>query len=311
MSLADTGIMASYRSSFQDHLARDAQPSNQGTMAKEKAQKAAVKVRKKVWLQIIATKAFREAHLGQTYVYEPKEMLGKVIQVNLMTLLSDMKRQNISLSFKVIDVQGDRAYAEPYTLEMLPTSLRRLVRRDRDRADVVVTTLTKDQRGIVVKLVFITRHNTKGSVLTKMRRQAVTFVHTYVQTRPVEEIVLDAVYGKIQKLLKDVIKKTYPLRVCEVRVLKVLPEGAQKKIKAVVISPADLQALAPEEKPEEAEAASAEGEEVVQAEQPEPVPERAPEVIPEPAAPEVVEAPTPEEPAAEEKPKRKAAKKKE
>ena len=55
---------------------------------------AKAKVIKKEWYPILAPKIFQNTVLGETYVYEPEQMVGKGITKNLMNLTNDVKRQN-------------------------------------------------------------------------------------------------------------------------------------------------------------------------------------------------------------------------
>lgn len=194
-------------------------------IAKPKAQTKATKGKKKKWYTILSSKSFREAPIGECYVYEPSVLVGRYVNVNLMTLLQDFKKQNMSMSFKINKIRGDNALTEPYLLKMSPTALKRFVRRGRDRCDCNITITTSNKSKTLLKLIFLTRNNTSNSVLTALRSNANAFVEKYAKGKSIDNLMLEAVNGKLQKALKDAQKKIYPLRSCEVRILKVLDAG--------------------------------------------------------------------------------------
>lgn len=199
-------------------------------VAKPKPQTRATKGRKKKWFTILASKSFRETPIGQCLVYEPGVLVGRVIEVNLMSLLNDFKKQNSSLSFKIIQIKGENALTEPYCLKMSPTALKRMVRRGRDRCDTVIKAETSTGATVLMKLMFLTRNNTSKSVLTALRKNAKIVIEAYAKERGVDALILDAVNGKIQKALRDAQKKIYPLRSCDVRYLKVIDAEKRKPL---------------------------------------------------------------------------------
>lgn len=194
-------------------------------IAKPKPQTKSTKGRKKKWYTILASKSFRESPIGECHVYEPGVLVDRVVDVNLMSLLGDFKKQNMSLSFKIKKVRGDNALTEPYALKTSPTSLKRLVRRGRDRCDYTLQIDTADKAKVLIKLIFLTRNNTTKSVSTALRKNAEVFLKQYAKSKTLDNLMLEAVHGKLQKVLKDAQKKIYPLRSCEVKLLKVTGEA--------------------------------------------------------------------------------------
>ncbi len=180
------------------------------------------KIARKEWYPILAPKLFQNAVLGETYVYEPQEMVGKGIVSNLMSLTNDIKRQNINISFRVNSVENGKAFADVIGYYMLNSSIRRMVRRDIEKIDMSFSCKTSDNKTLQVKPLFIARSATKGSVAAKIRRIAQDSLIRYISSVTYDTFVNDLVSHKVQTSLKNELSKVYPLRVCEIRYMGIV-----------------------------------------------------------------------------------------
>jgi ribosomal protein S3AE len=176
--------------------------------------------KKKKWCQIVAPKSMNDMLLGETRVFNPSDMMGKTIKQNLMNLTGDMKKQNVTMSFKVTDVQGDTAVAQPISYEIVPTSIKRLVRRGRDRLDDSFLAITKDDKVVRVKTLLLTKTNTVESKLRALRKESRFFLKPFIRRQEYEPILFDLVDYKFQNTMKGSLKRIFPLKNCEIRVFK-------------------------------------------------------------------------------------------
>lgn len=183
---------------------------------------AKVKIIKKEWYPILAPKIFQNAVLGETHVFEPEQMIGKGITQNLMNLTNDIKRQNINIDFKVVDVRNGKAFADVMGYYMIQSSVRRLVRKSIEKIDMSFLCRTSDGKNLRVKPILITRSVTTGSVAARMRKNAQDFLVKYVEAISYNNFVDDLVGHKVQNLLRKDLNKIYPLRVCEIRSMEII-----------------------------------------------------------------------------------------
>ena len=186
------------------------------------------KVIKKEWYPILAPKIFQNAVLGETPVYDPQQMIGKSMTKNLMNLTNDVKRQNININFKVVDVQNGKALANVVGYYMVQSSIRRLIRRNIEKIIMSFPCKTSDNKNLQVKPLLITRSATTGSVATKMRKNAQDFLVKYISAISYENLVNDLVNHKLQSSLKKDMNKIYPLRVCEIKSMEIV--SLEKKV---------------------------------------------------------------------------------
>ncbi|MAH01912.1 hypothetical protein CMO87_01615 [Candidatus Woesearchaeota archaeon] len=196
------------------------------------------KVIKKEWYPILAPKIFQNAVLGETHVYEPQQMVGKGITKNLMNLTNDVKRQNININFKIVDVQNGKAITDVVGYYMVQSSIRRLIRRNIEKIIMSFPCKTSDNKNLQIKPLLITRSATTGSVATKMRKYAQDFLVKYVESVNYDNLVNDLVDHKLQNSLRKTLNKIYPLRICEIKSMEIVSlekkseiEGKPKSVK--------------------------------------------------------------------------------
>ncbi|MBI2558198.1 hypothetical protein HYW20_02655 [Candidatus Woesearchaeota archaeon] len=175
------------------------------------------KLKKKQWYPIIAPKQFENAVIGETLVIEPGAMLGKTLSHSLMNLTNDMKRQNISIRFKVVEIEGNNAKTSIIGYEIIPSSVKRFVRRSSEKMDLSFNCETSDNVFLRVKPLIITKNDIKGSVAAKLRNNIVAFLIKTIKKMTYEEFINDLISHKIQAMMRETLTKIYPLKVCEIR----------------------------------------------------------------------------------------------
>ncbi|MDP6139380.1 MAG: hypothetical protein QF655_00315 [Candidatus Woesearchaeota archaeon] len=187
------------------------------------------KVIRKEWCPILAPKIFQNTVLGETYVYEPEQMIGKSIIQNLMNLTNDVKRQNINVKFKVANVQNGKAFADVIGYYMAQSSIRRLIRRNIEKINMSFLCKTSDNKNLQIKPLLIARSATTGSVATKMRKNAQDFIVKYINSVSYDNLVNDMITHKLQAFLKKDLNKIHPLRICEIRSMEIVDLEKKKE----------------------------------------------------------------------------------
>ncbi len=184
---------------------------------RQKKDKDLLKWKKKKWYAIYAPKLFSEAFIGESLVMQPEELNKKTVEVSLMNLTGEIKRQHIYIKFKVTKVVENRAYTEPVAYKMTAASIKRLVRRRKDRIDDSFNLVTRDSKVIKIKPLFITRSNTYNSVITTIRKTARGFLTGYISRNDYDIVFKAIVSGRLQQELYRRLKRIYPLRIVEIR----------------------------------------------------------------------------------------------
>jgi ribosomal protein S3AE len=202
-------------------------------MAKPKVRKTGKGAPKKKWVEILAPKVFNQQPVGQTYVYETREALGKPITANLMSLTKNHRRQGTNVMFEVTGQHEDKLITEFTGLRIMPPVVRRMVRRGKEKIEDSFICSTSDGKKVRVKPIIVTRAKAKGSVVTSMRKAAKLYLARTFSKMAYDQIVESLVDYKLQKGIYETLIKIYPVSVCEIRWFALLKEkghaAAEKK----------------------------------------------------------------------------------
>ena len=193
-----------------------------------------VKLKKKQWYPIVAPKQFEEVVIGETLVADPQAMLGKALSHNLMNLTSDMKRQNINIHFKVVEIDGNKGKTAIIGYQIIPSSVKRFVRRNSEKMDLSFNCETADNIFLRVKPLVITKADVKGSIAAKLRNNIVQFLIRTIKKMNYNDIMNDLISHKLQAMMRETFNKMYPLKVCEIRYLGIEEREKPKEVKVEV-----------------------------------------------------------------------------
>lgn len=148
--------------------------------------------------------------------YELKELDGKTIIYDLTRLL---RGKNILAQFKVT-VKDDKAEAEPRGIKLLPSFLRRMIRKGTNQIDDSFEVKTKDSSALI-KPFLITRKKVPRKIRKSLRNKAKEEVIAYCKERTSRQIFDEILKNSLQKELSLKLKKIYPLSLCEIRIFKI------------------------------------------------------------------------------------------
>ncbi len=183
----------------------------------------ALKKGKKKWISIYAQKQFfNGAEVGETYIENLSDAVGKVLKVNLMSLTGDPKKQSFYGLFKVTSTQENSALADMVGYQMSTSQIRRLIRRASNKLEESFTTKTKDNVNLIIKPLILTRYQTNRSVLADLRKKTREFINDALKATDYSSAVIEVISGKLQKDLRLALKKIYPIAIVEIKTLKKL-----------------------------------------------------------------------------------------
>lgn len=188
----------------------------------DKKKKADVKKKKKSWFTVVASKDFGNTVIGETLSDDKNSLAGKTLKVNLMNLLNDPRKQNINLTFKVVDFKDDRALTDLVKYELIASHIKKITRRSKSKGDDSFIIETKDKVKLRVKPVIVTRYNVQKGVLTALRHASTEYLKEYMANNEFSKLIADVITNRLQKSLKESMKKTYPLDIYEFKSIEVL-----------------------------------------------------------------------------------------
>lgn len=187
--------------------------------------KAPLAKKKKLWFQILAPDIFGKAVIGESLVEDVKGLLGKKIRLSLMTLTGDMKKQHISVLFLVDKIADNKGMTKIVGYEVAPASIKRQVRRGRNRVDASFVCQTKNSIKVRVKPFLLTAFETHRSKVGAIRRIITAYIATYAANYDYDAFFRDIVSGKLQSRVREAVQHIYPIRSSEIRMLQVVKEN--------------------------------------------------------------------------------------
>lgn len=221
-------------------------------MAKAKQIKA--KTKKKRWMPIVAPKSFNSTVLGETYVAEAEEALDKSVRTNLMVLADDPRKQMYNLRFDIHSVKDGKAETQLISIEMTPSYIKRLIRRNRDKIEDSFIVRIAGGRMVRVKPVIVTRTLTSKPAQTEIRLMVRQKIKEIYNKMRMDDIVHDMIEGRTQRILKDICSKTHPVRSADIRHVSVHPQD--RKLTKEMEEQMEKEAKAEEEKRQQLESAA-------------------------------------------------------
>jgi len=203
-------------------------------MAKKAAKSAIPKWKKKKWIEIIAPQIYSEKVVGETLAEFPDVVLGRVIELNMMTLMGNPRKQNFNIKLRVEKVSGNKGFTKPIKLTMLNSSVRRLIRPGRERVDFSFVVVSKDGVKLRIKPLLITKTKAVNSVKSSLQLKAKELITEFIEKNTYEAVFDSVTASTLQKNLKTSLDKVFPLKMLEIRDLEVEIESGLRKITGFV-----------------------------------------------------------------------------
>lgn len=189
------------------------------------------KLRKKKWINVIAPKMFSEQPLGESYIFETESLVGRPVNVNLMTLTNDFKKQNIYIKFQIKSVKDNIASTEFIGYRLIPSAIKRMVRRDSNKLEENFIVETLDKVKVQIKSIMVTRMKVKSSVTKAIRAELKEAITRYVKKTNFERLVCEVISNRLQSTVNVRLSKIYPLRFTIKSVKKISGEAVKEDIK--------------------------------------------------------------------------------
>jgi small subunit ribosomal protein S3Ae len=187
-----------------------------------KPQTAAEKIRKKKWFPVLAPRMFHEHVIGEIPLYESSSMQKRGLTVNMMNLTGDPKTQHINVKLRVFEVKEGKGLTEILGYEIMPSSIKRLVRRDRTKIEDSLVVATSDGKKVRIKPLLVTNSVADASVQTSIRNRIRNNLARFASRITYEKLVEEIVTYKIQKYMGNLACKITPIRNSEIRAFQLI-----------------------------------------------------------------------------------------
>ena len=173
--------------------------------------------KKKKWVQILAPKEFKNIEIGETYVENPENSVGKTIQTNLMSITRDPKKQSNNIKFRITEFKNNVLNTEVMNISMQTAQLKRTTRKDKIKIEDSFVVNTKDNKKVRIKPILLTKTLTSNSKLTAIRKSTREIVSKIAEQTSFHQFLNDIISGQLLKAIKNDNRKIYPLASCTIK----------------------------------------------------------------------------------------------
>ena len=182
---------------------------------------------RKQWYEIIAPKMFGEKAVGETLASDPKQLVGRTIEVSLMELSRDFSRFYIKLLFQITEVNGQKAYTKFVGHDTMYERVYRMIQRHTRRVDAIQDVTTKDKVNVRVKTVFTLLRRVNTSLKIDARSLAREIIEKAAKENTFEDFINMIIKGELQQVIRKDCGKIYPVGNIEIRKTEILEQKAK------------------------------------------------------------------------------------
>lgn len=195
-------------------------------MAGERSQKRVKdKWKEKKWYNIMAPNQLGGKEIGMTPGNGPEDIVGRVIEIPISDFTGNFKRSNAKINFKVVDCTGMKCSTLFIGHSVNDDYIRRMVRRRKERIDIVLNVKTTDNYTFTVKIVAITDGKLTSAKRVELRNAILNMVVERTKNMDYFEF---ARYVMADESINDIltgVKDVYPLKKLEFRKSELVDTG--------------------------------------------------------------------------------------
>ncbi len=195
----------------------------------------AVVLKKKQWFKIVSPKDFGESEIGETFLSEPEQALGKTLLVSLANLTGDYQKQNVNIKFRIVGQENGILKTAFNGYFITPSAAKKLIRKSRDKLDDSFLVKTLEGIPLRIKIVMITKSRTRGGILAALKKHTRDVMSKMVGSMNLETFAREVSMHRIQQNLSKELKRIYPLSICEIRVAELVKEEKSKEEPKIIL----------------------------------------------------------------------------
>jgi small subunit ribosomal protein S3Ae len=162
----------------------------------------------KQWFDVYPPRGIASEIIGSIPSSDEKNVIGRVIKVNLSWITNNPNHSFITVGLKVDNVSGSSANTDIDYLAQQYSYLHSFVKRRGDAVYTYDRVKDKEGRGVVLKLLVTTRSKIARRAKRDLRRAVSSFVREYVSERTKEEFLKAIIASAFQQ---EGIKRVAPI----------------------------------------------------------------------------------------------------
>lgn len=145
-----------------------------------------------------------------------KELEDKTLKLDLTRQL---KGKSVDTILK-IKLENEKPVAYPIKIKLMPYFIRRMIRKRISYVEDSFQTPSQDSM-LIIKPFLITRNKVSKAIRKTLRNKCKNWLEDYISEKKDDEVFSEVLSNRLQRSLSLYLKKTYPLSLCEVRILEI------------------------------------------------------------------------------------------
>ena len=187
----------------------------------------------KDWYDIISPPYFGGNIIASVPASSEENMMGRTVEATLSDITGDFSQQHLKLYFQVINVKKREAETIFKGHEYTGDYLRSLVRRGSTRIDSIVNITTKKGYKLRFSVVAFSVLRIRKSQILNVRKVMRQILHEKAESLFFDQIVQEAVLGKIASDIYNEAKKIVPLRHTGIRKSKLISYPSEEAAETI------------------------------------------------------------------------------
>jgi small subunit ribosomal protein S3Ae len=183
---------------------------------------ATKKSKAKEWFTIVGPDLFENRELGTIVVTDPEQLVGRKISMSILELLNNFNKFYVKFIFRIVKVDGTKAYAEFNGSEVMRDYVSRMILKRIRRIDTVQNLETKDGKKIVVKGIATVSKKVKSSIEKTIRSLIKEMLQEEVAEMNFDDFIINLTTDDLKFRILNEVRKIYPVRNFEIRKTQVI-----------------------------------------------------------------------------------------
>lgn len=197
------------------------------------------KWKEKKWYRIMAPSQLGGKEIAMTVGTGPDSIKGRVVEIPISDFSGNFKKSNAKLEFKVLDCVGTKCSTIFVGHSVNDDYIRRMVRRRKERIDIVKDVKTTDGYEFVLKVVAVTENKLTSAKSVELRNAITQIVSEKVKNMDYFEFARFIIEDESVSEILNGVKDIYPLKKLEFRKSELTSTGEKYNFSVPEDAPAE------------------------------------------------------------------------
>ncbi|MHB1439310.1 MAG: 30S ribosomal protein S3ae [Cuniculiplasma sp.] len=183
------------------------------------------KWKEKKWYRIMAPSQLGGKEIAMTVGNGPESIKDRIVEIPISDFSGNFKKSNAKLEFKVVDCVGTKCSTIFVGHSVNDDYIRRMVRRRKERIDIVRQVKTTDGYEFILKVVAITDNKLTAAKSIELRNSITQMVSDKVKNMDYFEFARFVIEDESVNEILTGVKDVYPLKKLEFRKSELVSSG--------------------------------------------------------------------------------------